>query len=56
MENIRDVLKRNNTCIIAVIKFYENKGTKPNKVYIVLSCVLYYLMDNYVCIEYLSCQ
>ena len=56
MENIRYVLKKNNTCVIALIMLYDNKGIKPKKVYRVLSCVLYYLIDNYVCIDYLSCQ
>ena len=56
METIRDFMKKNNTCVIALIFFYENKEAKPKKVYRVLSCVLYYLIYNYVCIEYLACQ
>ena len=44
------------TCVIALISFYENKGTKPKKVYSLLSCVLYSVIDNYVCIDYLSCK
>ena len=35
---------------------YENNGEKPKKVYRVLSCVVYYLIDNYVFIGYISCQ
>ena len=37
MENIRDDLKKKNKCVIALIMFYENKGTNPEKVYRVLS-------------------
>ena len=56
METIRGCLKNKNTCIIALILFYENNGANPKKMYSVLSCVIYYLIDNYVCIDYLSCQ
>ena len=53
MKNIRNILKNKNTCVIALIIFYENKLIKPKKLYRVLSCVIYYLMENYICIEYL---
>ena len=56
MENVRYIMKNKDTRIIALIMFYKSKGKNPIKVYIVLSCVLYYLIDNYVCIDYLSCQ
>ena len=56
MGPIRDFMRKKDTCFIALIMYYENKVTKPKKVYRVLSCVLYYLIDNYVCIDYLSCQ
>ena len=47
---IRYVMKNKNTCVIALIMFYDNKGKKPKKVY------PYSLIENYVCIDYLSCQ
>ena len=28
----------------------------PTKVYMVLSCVLYYVIENYVCVYYLCCH
>ena len=31
METIRDFMKNNNTCIIALIMFYENNGVKTKK-------------------------
>ena len=36
--------------------FYESKKDNPIKIYRVLSCVLYSIIDNYVCIEYLCCH
>ena len=47
---------KNNTCVMELIIFYENNRVKPEKEYRVLSCVIYYLVENYVCIDYLSCQ
>ena len=31
METIRGCLEKNNTCVIALIMFYENNGVKPKK-------------------------
>ena len=45
-----------NTCVMAIIMIYENNGGNAKKVYRVLSCVVYSIIDNYVCIEYLLCQ
>ena len=41
---------------MALIMIYENIGQISKKVYRVLSCVVYSLIYNYVCINYLSCQ
>ena len=56
MVPIRDVMKNRDTCIIALIMFYNNKGKKPKSLYRVLICVLYSLVENYVCVYYLFCQ
>ena len=56
MKTIRDCLKKKNTCVMALTMFYENNGIKPKKVYKVLSCVIYSLINNYVFIDYLLCQ
>ena len=56
MKTIKCCLRKNNTCVMALIMFYENNLLKPKKSYRVLSCLLYSLIDNYVCIDYLSCQ
>ena len=55
MKKIRNVMRKKDTCVIALIMFYESKKI-PMKVYRVLSCVIYYIIENYVCIEYLCCQ
>ena len=41
---------------MALIMSYDNNEEKPKKVYRVLSCVVYYLIENYVSVDYLSCQ
>ena len=40
---------------MALILIYETVGISIKKVFRVLSCVVYTLVDNYVCIDYLSC-
>ena len=56
MENIRDVIKKKDTCVISLIMFYESKGKNPIILYRLLSCILYSFIDNYVCIDYLCCK
>ena len=53
MESIIYLLKKKNTCVMSPIIIYKNNGEKEEKVYRVLSCVPYYIIDNYACIEYL---
>ena len=45
MENIRDVMRKKDTCIISLIMFYESKTKNPIKLYRVLSCFFYYIID-----------
>ena len=56
METIRDCLKKKNTFVMALIMICENNGGNAKKVYRVLICVVYSIIDNYVCIDYLPCQ
>ena len=56
MKTIKNCLIKKNTSIMALIFIYENNEDIPNKNHRVLSCVVYNLIGNYVCIEYLSCQ
>ena len=56
MVPITYVMKNRNTCVLVLIILYEDKVTIPKQIDRVLSFVLYSLIDNYVCIDYLSCQ
>ena len=56
MKSIKNSLMKKNTFVMALIIIYENNGDIPKTLYRVLSCVVYYLIDNYICIDYLSCQ
>ena len=41
---------------MVLIIIYENNGGNTKTVYRVLSCVVYSLIYNHVCIDYISCQ
>ena len=56
MKNIKNCLMKKNTSVMALIFIYENIGVSIEKVFRVLSCVVYNIIDNYVCIDYLSCK
>ena len=56
MKGMKYVLIKNDTCVIVLVIFYETKTKNPIKVYRVLSCVLYFIIYNYVCIDYLWCH
>ena len=45
-----------NKYVIALMIIYEYNEKDTKTVYRVLSCVIYTLVDNYVFIDYLSCQ
>ena len=49
-------MKNNNTCVLALVIFYETRHKNATKYFRVLSCVIYTIIDNYVCICYLACQ
>ena len=48
MKTIKNFLMKKNTSVMGKIMIYENNGEIPKTVYIVLSCVDYNLIDNYV--------
>ena len=56
MKAIIYFLLNKNSYVMALIMIYENSGKGIRKVYRMLGCVVYTLIDNYVCIYYLSCQ
>ena len=56
MQTIKKILMKKNTSVMALVMIDENVGMSINKLFRVLSCVVYTPMDNYVCIDYLLCQ
>ena len=56
MKTVRYFLLKNDTSVMAIIMIHETAEITIRKVYRVLSCVVYTLIHNYVCIYYLSCQ
>ena len=53
---IRNNMKNKNTCVLALVMFYETRHKNATKAFIVLSCVIYTIIENYVFIGYISCQ
>ena len=51
---IKSTMLKNYTSVLALIMFYEKRGDK--KAYKVLSCVIYTIIKNYVCIDYIAFQ
>ena len=52
----KNATKKENTCVISLVMFYETRTTNPMKVLRVLSLIVYYFIYNHVCIDYLGCQ
>ena len=42
--------------VIALVMFFENIRNSAKKMYRVLSCVLYSIIEKHICIEYLCCE
>ena len=53
---IKKKMTKNNTNVLELLIFHETRAKKPNKSFIMLSCVIYTITDNYVCIDDLSFQ
>ena len=51
--HISKVLSKQNTRVLALLMSYETRKN-PKKIFIVLSCVIYTIISNYVCIDYLG--
>ena len=56
MKPIKNCLTKKSKYDMALIMIYENNGEISKTVHILLSCVIYTLIDNYVRIDYLLCQ
>ena len=53
---IKYTMKKKNTRVLAWVMFYETGHKNVTKYFRVLSCVIYSIIGNYVCIDYLACQ
>ena len=53
---IKATLVKNNTSVLALIMFYDARAYNPKKYFSVLSCVIYTIIKNYVCIEFIACK
>ena len=51
---IRKKTTKDNTSVLALLMFHDTKETNTKKSFRVLSCVIYAINNNYVCIYYLS--
>ena len=47
---------KNNTRFLGLLMLHETRAKKPKKYFIVLRCVIYTIINNYVFIDYLACQ
>ena len=52
---IKSTLSKKNTSVLTLIMFHETRGENPKKYFRVLSCVIYTIIDNFVCTDYLAC-
>ena len=55
-KHINNILLRHNTRAIALIVNYEHGSFSTRKLFKVLSCVIYIIIDKYVCIDYLCTE
>ena len=53
---IKSTLYKNNSSVLALLMFCETRGLNPKKTFSVLSCVIYTIIGNYVCIDHLALQ
>ena len=52
---IKATLAKKYTSVLALIMFHETRGDNPKKYFRLLSCVVYSIIKNYVCIDYIAC-
>ena len=55
-KHINKTLMKRDTIVLALVVFYELGNTNPRKMFKVLSCVIYKIIDRYVCIDYLGTE
>ena len=50
---IKATFSKKNTSVLALIIFYDTRAYNPKKYFRALSCVIYNMIKNFVCIDYL---
>ena len=55
-KHINKTLIKRNTRLLALFVHYEHGTINPGKMFKVLSCVIYTIIDRYVCIDYLGTE
>ena len=55
-KQINKTLMNRDTGVLALVVFYELGNFNLWKMFIVLSCVIYTIIDRYVCIDYLGTE
>ena len=55
-KNINKTLMNRDTRVLALVVFNEHGTFNPRKMFRVLSCVIYTIIDRYVCIDYLGTE
>ena len=50
------MLRKKKPCVLELIMFHETRHTKEGKYFRFLSFVIYTIIDNFVCIDYLDFQ
>ena len=49
-------MKNNNTYVLALVMSDDKRHKNSTKYFRLLSCVIYNIIENYVCIDYLAFQ
>ena len=49
-------LSKKDTSVLSLITFHGTIGERTKKYFRVLSCVIYAMIENYVCIDYIACE
>ena len=55
-KHINKILLKRNTRVIALVVHYEHGNLNTRKMFKVLSCVIYTIIDRYICIDYLCTE
>ena len=56
MKDKINFLRRKDKCVIGLVMFYGTKTKNSARVCRALSCVLYSVIENYFCIDYVCCH